>query len=219
MYTEDFGRVAYMCFNTKGKKSKTPQSLLMPLSILDVEAERLNNKELQRLKEITASHSKIQIHLHPIKNVISLFIAELLYRIIQEKEANQKLFDFLVHAIQRLETVDEGVSNFHLTFMIKLSSYLGIYPNSDNYKAGQYFDLKNGVFTKGIPEQEKFLNKEDSIIFARLLKINFDNMSVFIFSREERVIIIRHIISYYRLHLSDFPELKSLDVLQSIFDN
>ena len=218
MYTEDFGRVAYLVSNTHGRKSKVPRALLLPLSILDMEVEHLNNRDLQRIKEAKRDFAATQLPCHPVKNAITLFLSEVLYRIIQEKEPNQPLFDYLCRSIKWLGIADEGIANFHLAFLLQLSAYIGIHPNGDSYKAGFFFDLINGVFSGSPPEHNSYLNREEAVVFARLLKINYENMALYAFTRQERTAIIRYIIEYYRLHTSDFPEIKSLAVMQSLFD-
>jgi DNA repair protein RecO (recombination protein O) len=218
MFTEDFGRVAYLVYNHARKGCKVPRSVLSPLAILNIEAEHFNNREIHRLKEARIDCILTQLFLNPSKNAIVLFLSEVLYRILQEKEPNRKLFNYLYNCIHRLNIIEEGTGNFHLAFLFKLSSYLGINPNKENYKSGSFFDLQNGIFTDTAPYHNHYLNREDSIVFARLLKMNFENMSVFVFSRQEKADILRHIISYYRIHLSDFPEIKSLDVMQNLFD-
>jgi len=218
MYTEDFGRASYMVPNSRGRKSKVSRALLQPLSILEMEVEHLNNKDLQRIKEAKSGFTTTQLHCHPVKNAIALFLSEVLYRIIQEKEPNHTLFDYLCRSIKWLDIVDEGIANFHLSFLLQLSAYLGIRPNVESYKAGFYFDLINGIFSESLPEHNSYLNKEDAIVFERLLRINYENMALYTFTRHERTTIIRYIIKYYRLHTSDFPEIKSLAVMQSLFD-
>ena len=218
LYTEQFGRMAYMVTNARNKKSKLPHSLLQPLSALELEVEHLNNRELQRIRELKSGYVIAQLHYHPVKNAIALFLAEFLFRVIQEKEANHALFDYLWRSIHWLEIADAGIANFHLTFLLQLSVFLGIRPTGKTYKTGNYFDMRNGVFSETIPQHGNFLDINDSLVFERLLRMNYENMSLYTFTRQERVAIVRHIIAYYRLHLSDFPEIKSLAVMQSLFD-
>jgi DNA repair protein RecO (recombination protein O) len=218
IYTEVFGRIAYLTANARSKKTKVSRALLQPLSVLEMEVEHQNTRDIQRIKEAKSGLILLQIHYHPVKNAIVLFLSEVLYRIIQEKEANHPLFDYLYRSIKWLEIVDMGVANFHITFLLQLSAYLGIRPESKTYQPDSYFDLRNGVFTKKIPEHSDFLSKNDSLVFERLLRMNYENMALYTFTRQERTVIIHHIIDYYRLHLSDFPEIKSLFVMQSLFD-
>ena len=173
---------------------------------------------MQRIKEAKSGLAVTQLHFHPVKNALSLFLSEVLYRTIQEKEANRPLFDYLYRSIKWLDIADKGIANFHLAFLLQLSAYLGIHPNSGSYKKGYFFDLRNGIFSGFLPEHNNYLNKEDSIVFERLLRINFENMALYTFTRHERARIIRYIIEYYRIHLSDFPEIKSLAVMQSLYD-
>ena len=218
VYTEQFGRVAYMFTNARSKKSKLSHALLQPLSALEMEVEHLNNRDMHHIKEAKPAFIVAQIHYHPVKNVIALFLSEFLYRVIQEKEANHTLFDYLWRSIHWLEIADAGIANFHLTFLLQLSVHLGIRPDVKTYKTGSYFDMRNGVFSETIPQHGNFLDINDSLVFERLLRMNYENMSLYNFTRQERVAIVRHIIAYYRLHLSDFPEIKSLAVMQSLFD-
>ena len=217
MYTKDFGRVTYIAPNTHGRKSKVSRALLQPLSILDMEVEHLNNRDLHRIKEAKCGFTVTQLHYHPVKNAIALFLSEVLYRVIQEKEPNLPMFDYLCRSIKWLDIADDGIANFHLSFLLQLSHYLGIRPNGESFKLGFFFDLINSVFSESLPEHNSYLNREDTVVFERLLKINYENMALYTFTGQERTAIIRYIIKYYRLHTSDFPEIKSLAVMQSLF--
>jgi len=218
MYTEEFGRVSYMVYNHRNKKSGLSRALFMPLHILDMEVEHLNNRDLQRIKEAKPLCPVMEIYLNPVKNAIALFLAETLYRIVHEQEANPHLFDYLCRSIRYLNIADAGISNFHLAFLFQLSEYLGIHPNVRTFKAGRFYDLLNSEFTDSPPAHSNYLSREESIVFERLMRIKYENMSLYAFTRQERVNIIRRIIEYYRLHLTDFPEIKSLAVMQSLFD-
>ena len=78
--------------------------------------------------------------------------------------------------------------------------------------------MQNGVIVDRVPMHRHYLTREESLFFARLLKISFENMSLYSFSRQDRVGVINRIVEYYRLHLPEFPEIKSLSVMQSLFD-
>lgn len=218
MYTEAFGRASYLVARSRGKKSTVSKALFMPLSVVEMEVEHLNKRELHRIRETKLCYPLTDLFCNPVKNVLALFLSEVLFRVVKDTEPDSRLFEFLYESIRMLEFAESGVANFHLVFLLRLLQYLGIYPNAESYAPGAYFDMLNGVFADRIPMHRHYLNREESIIFFRLLKISFENMSLYSFSRQDRVGIVNRVLEYYRLHLPEFTEIKSLSVMQSLFD-
>lgn len=218
VYTEAFGRSSYLVPRKRGRKTNLSKALSIPLSVIDMEVEHLNKRDLHRVKEVRLCFAQTEIYVNPVKNILALFLAEVLYRVVRETEPDPSLFDFLYSSIRVLEIADEGVANYHIVFLMRLLSYLGIYPNTESGKADCYFDMLNGVFVAAVPSHRHFLNKEESEVFARLLRMSFENMALYTFSRRERVEIINRIIEYYRLHMPEFLEIKSISIMQSLFD-
>lgn len=218
MYTEAFGRVAYLVARSRGKKTNISKALFMPLSVIEMEVEHQNKRDLHRIRETKQCYPLTQLSADPVKNALALFIAEVLYRIVKDTEPDARLFDYLYRSIHMLELAEDGVANFHLVFLLHLLSYLGIYPNVDSYIEGYYFDMQNGVFADYPPLHRHYLSREESKIFARLFKISYENMSLYAFSRQDRVNILNHILTYYRIHLPEIPEIKSVSIMQTLFD-
>lgn len=218
MYTEAFGRASYLVARSRGKKSTVSKALFMPFSVLEMDVEHLNKRDLHRIKETKLCYPLTEVFCNPVKNILALFLAEVLFRVVKDTEPDAPLFDYLYKSIHLLEYADRGIANFHLVFLLHLLHYLGIFPNAESSKDDCYFDMLNGVFTDRIPMHRHYLNKAESLVFSRLLRISFENMSLYTFSRQERVGIIHRILEYYRLHLPDFPEIKSVSVMQSLFD-
>jgi DNA repair protein RecO (recombination protein O) len=50
-----------------------------------------------------------------------------------------------------------------------------------------------------------------------IMRMSLDNMHLFRMSRVERNRCAEIILYYYRLHQSDFPELRSIEVLKELF--
>ena len=217
IYTEEFGRVSYLTSLTKSRISRVSRSLFHPLAILDLEVEHKNLRDIQRIKEAKIHFPLVALVTDPMKSAPGIFLAELISKVIREEQTNRLLFDYLLQSVQVLELTGASPANFHLVFMIRLSRFLGFYPNATDYQKGMYFDMQNGIFTHLQPAHIHFLPSNESAIFFNLLRMSYENMSVFRFSGRERQTIIRRILDYYRLHLSDFPEIKSLRVLHEVF--
>ena len=62
-----------------------------------------------------------------------------------------------------------------------------------------------------------FLSAEESARINVLIRMNYDTMHLFAMSRAERNRCVDVMMEYYRLHLPDFPEMKSLHVLKELF--
>ncbi len=50
-----------------------------------------------------------------------------------------------------MDEAERDYANFHLVFMMRLSRFIGFFPNLDAYQAGACFDLRNATFTTTVP--------------------------------------------------------------------
>lgn len=218
LYSRDFGRVSYLSSDRR-KKSPLSPALLQPLSLIEYEADHKASRELQRLKEIKSDCPFLKLPFDPVKNTLSLFLAEVLYRVLGEAESNPPLFDFLRQSVQLLDLNEEGTANFHLAFLCSLTHFLGFYPNTENWRPGCGFDMQAGTWSDTRPAHNAWLNPQESEWLRKLLQLDYQHLGALQMNGGERTAALRKILDYYRLHLSDFPEIKSLDVLQECFSN
>jgi len=202
---------------SKSKSTKVHKSLFTPLSILEMETEHKPTRDIQRIREVRTLYPLYSISGNMIKTSIALFLSEFLSRVLRETDEHQFIFQYLSDSILILEESEKGLANYHLVFILKLTRFLGFYPNFENYNEGDFFDMSNGIFVSRQPLHKHYVNRYDSKALSLLSRINYENMSYFRFSREERVSIINRMLEYYRIHLHDFQNLKSLDVLHEIF--
>ena len=63
-----------------------------------------------------------------------------------------------------------------------------------------------------------YIAPEEAARLTRLMRMNYETMHLFAMSRMERARCLTIMNEYYRLHLPDFPVLKSLEVLKELFD-
>ncbi|WP_418635183.1 DNA repair protein RecO, partial [Segatella hominis] len=112
----------------------------------------------------------------------------------------------------------EGIANFHLLFLMRLSFYMGIGPNlSEGLEQSKYFDLDEGKFVPFVPAHSHYLSESDSFHLLQMFRLDYKTMHLYKMSRQERNHSVEVMIEYYRLHIPGFPELKSLSVLQELF--
>lgn len=217
VYTEEFGRISYMVHGANKKKAVVRAAFLQPLSIVEMDVFHSPGRDIQRIKDIRIEHPFSGIPFNPVKNSLALFLSEVLYRTLRQTEPDENMFLFLKNSIQLLDCCEAGIANFHLIFLLRLTQYLGFEPNQTETDC-KYFDLMNGVFRNEKPPHIHFLQPEVTTAFSQVLQADFGSMHELIYTRENRVLLLKGIIDYYRLHIPEFQKLHSLDVLQSLFD-
>lgn len=217
VYTETLGRTTYMVSKVQGKSSRVPKVLFQPLSILELEVDHQPSRDIQRIKEAQRAVVFESIPMDMVKTSMAFFLSEFLTKTLRDTEPNKNLFEFIKYAVLILENTEQPIANFHMVFMLRMSHFLGFYPNLEEYEVGSVFDMLNGEFVRSQPFHRHYVSRVESEALSRLARISFMNMHRFQFSRQDRINIINRILEYYRIHATDFPPLKSLDVLHELF--
>ena len=217
MYTEQNGRMTFVVPAARSKKSSVNNVLFQPFSLLEFEAEIRNKSTLHPIKEAKMWYVFRSLPYDPFKTSIALFLSEFLLKTLREEGRNEPLYAYLVNSIQWLDMCEKGFANFHLVFLMRLSRFIGLYPNIEGYHDGDYFDMMNATFVTSQPFHGMFLRQEESHRMHQLMRMKYETMYLFGMSRVERNRCLEIIHDYYRLHVPDFPELKSLEVLKELF--
>jgi len=217
VYTEAFGPVAYLISKKKAKTTRVPKAIFYPLSVVDLEVEHQNLREIHRIKEAKVHFPLPSLLMNPVKTTICIFLAEVISKVLKDSQPDALLFDFLLQSIRILDLNEAHYANFSLSFLIRLSRFTGFYPDNSDYQKGMFFDMQNGVFVQYKPHHIHFLNPDESEVFYHLLRMTYENMGGFSFSRHERQAILNRILEYYRIHLNSLPEIKSLEILHEVF--
>ncbi len=218
-YTEKFGRMSVMIRHSKSKKSVSKKSILQPLFLINIDIQYKQNREVQQCKELVNNPVFHDIPFNITKSSIALFLAEFLTKVLKEEEANQPLFEFLSSSIQFLDQSRAGTSNFHIIFLYELSKFLGFYPDNNYSEQNCYFNLRDGFYSKFKETEEISLNKELSEQLSIISHFGFKFLEKIKLSRKQRTELLTAIISYYQYHIPEIGKIKSLEVLNEVFDN
>ena len=217
MFTRSQGRQSFIVSIPKSVKGKIKKQLFQPLTLLEIEYDLRPKLQLQKLSDVRLASPFSSIPFDPNKLSISLFIAEFLYYALRSEQRNEPLFDYIVNSIQWLDAQTNRFANFHLVFLMRLSRFLGFYPNLEHYQSGDYFDLRESVFLSTPPVHRDFLYPQEAEKIQLMMRMDFPTMHLFRMSHQERNRLLEVSLIYYRLHLPDFPELKSVSVLQELY--
>lgn len=217
IYTKQRGRTSFSVKVSRSRKGSIKPNLLQPLSMLEFEADFRPINNLHTIREAKFYYPFKSISGNPYKSAVGLYLAEILYYSLREETQNTTLFTYLTHSLQWLDESEDNISNFHLVFLIHLLRFLGLYPNTENYRKGDYFDLQNACFTPQPPFHPSFLNPEEASYLLYLMRINYKTMHLYSMTQRVRRRCLSVINEYYRLHLPEFPNLHSLEILSQLF--
>ena len=73
MYTEAFGRASYLVARSRGKKSSVSKALFMPLSVVEMEVEHLNKRDLHRIRETKLCYPLTEVFCNPVEKYTCAF--------------------------------------------------------------------------------------------------------------------------------------------------
>lgn len=216
-FTEEDGRMSFWLRIPKSHKAKVKSVLFQPLSILELNID-VSKRGLNYIREAQAVFPFSSLPFDPLKLSVALFLAEYLSKVLREEAQNLPLFAYLENSIQWLDGTNEVPANFHLVFLMRLSRFLGLYPNLDNYHEGDFFDLENGCFVSSQPFHGQFVQGQQAKHILTLMRMNYETMHLFRMSRTDRNEILDVLLKYYSIHIPGSADLKSLPVLKELFD-
>lgn len=214
-YTRESGLRTYMLKGIlKSKKGKFKASQFQVLTQLELVANHKDKGSLEYLKEAKVINTYRSLHTNVVKVSLGMFLAEVLRNAIREEEANPALYAFLEHSFFQLDVAD-SVANFHLFFLLKLSSYLGFQPEASRSEL-PFFNLLEGTF-EPVKTNEYCIEGENLEILRKFLEVDFDQLDQIKLSHSARADFLKMLLLYYELHIEGFRKPRSLTVLNEIF--
>ncbi len=200
IYTEKHGRQAFIFKAAKTRSAKRKINFLQPLALVELPINYSNKKELYPGNGTQVLQVFQSIPFQQVKNSCAFFLAEVLGKLLQIQEADQPLFTFLTDAISFLDKESTKGANFHLTFLVKLMEYFGIQPDRESDDS-----------------LEVQATKEEYALWETFQKKTWEECDEFPLAREQRNLFLDKILAYYSFHLQEMGQLKSLAVLQEVF--
>jgi len=216
VFTREKGLRSFIVSGVRSSKAKNKASLYQHLNILDLVAYDKDDK-LARIKECRIEHHYKRLSYDVVRSSIGLFLLEICKNSIREKEENIPLFDFIYSRLLLLDSdTPLNLGLFSVKFMLELTEHIGFMPINNFHVETTYFDLYNGKFIDNT--NEKYVASiEVSSAISMIDHMSIDELHILSYPKELRNQILDDMIIYYRLHIEQFRELKTLEVLRSIF--
>jgi len=215
IYTSKFGLQSYLINGVKKPKAKIRMNMLQPLHLLDLVVYHKPNGNIQRISDARSEPILQSIPYHISKSAIVMFMNEMIYKSLKQQHEDEVMFHFIEKSIELLDESEKGFVNFHLIFLLKLTRFLGFYPDLSNSQFN-FFDLIAGTFISNQPPHIHFIEEKYIKLWLQLLDSSIDNFYNLQLGTETRKYLLQKIIDYYTLHIEDFGQVKSNLILEEV---
>ncbi len=219
IFTELFGVQTYMVNGVRtSKKTSAKANYFQPAAILDLVVYHSQNKPMHRIKEFDWAFLYNTVLTDVIKNSIAAYMMELLQKCLKQPESNTDLFNFCEDALMQLDTCSKKIAaNFLLFFTLHLTHFFG-FRMADNYAAeNNVLDLQEGMFIDHQPVHPHFIDGENALLTAQLLKVmQLHELVDFKLNQNTRRQLLLQYQNYYTLHIAEFGQMKTLMILHEV---
>ena len=191
--SKDYGRRSFL---VKGVGKKAGMSLFLPLNVLEADIVETSRSTLYTARNLVARYPLLGIRNDIFKNSMTMFMSEVLYRVVREGAYEEGLFEWCEKNILLLDAVSIDFSNFHIRFLLELSVALGFSPEARDLVpfVGDHY-----------PVIERFM----TVPFAESMLIPLNGVT-----RNE---IAEEILRYIEFHSESAVNVNSLKVLRELF--
>ena len=195
----------------KGKKDKS--ALVRPVNLVKAEVYSKAGGKLSRVKEISYNYIYAEIPFDVSKSTIALFLVEVCRKAVKASDDAKGVYNYIVKGLIHLDKLSTGLVHFHISFLIGLAKHLGFEMQPRLSSDLLFFDLRIGSFVSARTDHRLVLD-EDLSNHLHLYLSGEDQPNV---DRAGRKKVIRSLVDYFSYHIEGFGELKSLDVLMSMY--
>ncbi len=217
LLTDVGGRRSYMVQGVRSRSGRgSKQALFQPMFPVEFEGLESSRQQMHRFKEIRTGFTLQSLPFDVRKSTMALFMAEVLYRLVRESDPNEALFEFVWHSVEALDAMNEGVANFHLWFLANLSRLLGFCPGNE-YTAGAWFDIREGLYTPTRPPHNSYMNQECAMILRDMMQCDVRYLAEIGLNRTQRVDFLNAMLVYFGYHLDAISAVQSVRILQEVF--
>ena len=191
--SRDYGRRSFL---VKGAGKKQTMSLFLPLNMLEADIIETNKSTLYTARNLVARHPLLGIRNNMFKNSMTMFMSEVLYRVVKDGSSEPGLFEWCERSILMLDAIQTDFSNFHIRFLLELTVALGFSPEAKDLLpfVGDHYPIVGKFMTLSFAE-------------SMLIPLN----------GQVRNEIAEEILRYIEFHTESAVNINSLRVLHELF--
>lgn len=190
--SEEYGRRSFLV--RTGPKAR--MALFLPLTLLEADVVPNPKSDLWTARGFRPLLPLSGIRENAGKNVMVLFLSEVLYRSIREGVYEPGLYTWCEQQVRTLDALEGSWSNFHLRFLLELCARLGFSPTRESLAP------LSGVHFSDM---------------VRLLESSFSESMLVPLTGEARSEMAEALIRYLEIHTESSLNIRSLAVLRELY--
>lgn len=220
VYTELFGLQSYLVKGIRkaGKSSAGKISYFQPAAILEMVVYLNPVKTIQFIREYQWAYIYKDVYFDVLKNAIATYIIEMILHTIHEQESNPELFYFIDQTLQYIDQSEASqIANIPLVFSLQLAQILGFQFHGKYSTETPILDLQEGNYIDRVPEHPYYMPAESARLNDAFMQIgSLDEAKNVRLSRINRQDLLKYYQQFFSLHLENFKESKSYQILQTV---
>ncbi len=217
-YTERLGLRSFLV--RTGAGSATPSAPLQALARVELVVPDTGEPGLRTARDLRVDKPYVRAPYEPLRGILLLFAQEVFNKTLREEAPDEGLFHFVGSALEDIDTGND-LAHQPLRLLIGLMAPLGFLPEPPG-EGETRFDLRDGMFFRG-PSPHGFCMEPDQVsLFGALMargvgpprmKERQGSSTAGIRRR-----LLDDLLTYFRLHVEAFGELRSVDVLRAVLE-
>lgn len=152
--SKEYGRKGFF---VKNISRRCVSSVFFPLAILEADIDDHARSRMPNVRNVSLRYALNGIRNNLKKGAISVFVSEVLFRVVKEGMQDSALYDMCERNILLLDAMESDFSNFHLYFLMEFIIALGFSPAPEDLEPfmGEHLSLMSDFIS--LPFSEAML--------------------------------------------------------------
>lgn len=217
-WTAEMGRISVLMPAGSGPESRRRRALTMPMSLFEGVVDVRPGREIMPVRDMRPVTAGADVSSDPMRATVAMFLAEVMTAVTREGGGDEGLWRLLVESVSALAGArGTMLANFHLVFLSRLATVLGIEPDVSTWVRGRGLDLLDGVFRTTRPFHDHWTDAAGARLATTLLRMtDYSHGGLLRMDRATRNAALDTILRYYTLHHTPLDNLNSLSVVRAV---
>ncbi len=191
--SREYGRRGFL---VRGLGKKTSMARFLPLNIVEADVVPPKHSSLYTARNVVPKYALNGIRGNMFKNSMTMFMSEVLFRVLKEGAVEEGLYEWCEKNILLLDAIGTDFSNFHIRFLLEFAVALGFRPGSEDLAP--------------------FVSEHYPVVDC-FMKGSFAESMLIPLSGQVRNEIAEEILRYIEFHTEAAVNVNSLKVLRELF--